>query len=137
MHCHIQKKRYPLQQGLSCFNMLCIWNPSQSKYIKHHFVFILFFSFLAMEKNSCKTFKSPLLLLFFFNGFPPLLTAYEVLKCWNVKGVRGRRRERGQEHTTEQINIITLHYYCIQYGSRKTKKPQMNFDMYNHLWMLI
>lgn len=28
-----------------------------------------------------------------------------------------------KEHTTEQTNIITLHY-CIQYGSRKQRNPK-------------
>uniref|UniRef100_A0A2D4NXF2 Uncharacterized protein n=1 Tax=Micrurus surinamensis TaxID=129470 RepID=A0A2D4NXF2_MICSU len=50
---------------------------------------------------------------------------FKMLECKRV------REEKGPEHTTEQTNIITLHY-CIQYGSKKTKKPQKNFDMYNH-----
>lgn len=51
-----------------------------------------------------------------------------MLEC---KGAR--EEEKGtKEHTTEQTNIITLHY-CIQYGSRKQKNPKKNLDMYNPL----
>lgn len=107
-----------LSLSLFFFNMLCIWNPFRSKYIKHHFNF---FFFLAMEKKILQNlfnffyFRSIFLYFFFFL----LHMKFKMLEC--KKGVK--RRMGIKEHTTEQTNIITLHY-CIQYGSRKQRNPK-------------
>lgn len=42
---------------------------------------------------------------------------FKMLECKRV------REEKELEHTTEQTNIITLHY-CIQYGSKKQRNPK-------------